>query len=338
MNEQNTDVKSLAHKKWNCKYHVVFAPKYQRKVFFNEKREDIRDIIKMLCQWKGVDIIEIECQKDFDDQKAIARLIDYSYFIELAGIPKTKNISEKVQNLCKYFRIADLRILKEPDFLVNFRTGISNVEEKNIINSRAWIQTAMNLARGIETKPFDRKKLVSYLPELRSMTLQRPEVFYPRMKEIFSECGVVFILLPHLKNSGVNGAVKWVNSDRVIMVMNNRGLYADKFWFSLFHEIKHVLQQKVKTTFISGDSKEMQNFNDALEKEADDFATNYLIPQDAFMKFSPNKFTSDEDICMFAKSIGIHLGIVAGRLQHEKIIGQNRCSKLKEQYVIEISA
>ncbi len=58
MNEQNTDVKSLAHTKWNCKYHVVFAPKYRRKVFFQEKREDIRDIIKTLCQWKGVDIIE----------------------------------------------------------------------------------------------------------------------------------------------------------------------------------------------------------------------------------------------------------------------------------------
>lgn len=64
MSEQNTDVKSLAHTKWKCKYHVVFAPKYRRKVFFNEKREDIRDIIKTLCQWKGVDIIEGEICPD----------------------------------------------------------------------------------------------------------------------------------------------------------------------------------------------------------------------------------------------------------------------------------
>ena len=64
MNEQNTDIKSLAHTKWNCKYHVVFAPKYRRKVFFQEKREDIRDIIKTLCQWKGVDIIEGEICPD----------------------------------------------------------------------------------------------------------------------------------------------------------------------------------------------------------------------------------------------------------------------------------
>ena len=57
MSEQNTDVKSLAHTKWNCKYHVVFAPKYRRKVFYNEKKEAIREIIRTLCQWKGVEII-----------------------------------------------------------------------------------------------------------------------------------------------------------------------------------------------------------------------------------------------------------------------------------------
>ena len=64
MSEQNTDVKSLAHTKWNCKYHVVFAPKYRRKVFYNEKKEAIREIIRTLCQWKGVEIIEGEVCPD----------------------------------------------------------------------------------------------------------------------------------------------------------------------------------------------------------------------------------------------------------------------------------
>ena len=60
MSEQNTDTRSLANTKWTCKYHVVFAPQYRRKVFYQEKREDIRDIIRTLCQWKGVEIIEGE--------------------------------------------------------------------------------------------------------------------------------------------------------------------------------------------------------------------------------------------------------------------------------------
>ena len=64
MKEQNTDVRSLAHTKWNCKYHIVFSPKYRKKVFYNEKREAIREIIRTLCQWKGVDIIEGEICPD----------------------------------------------------------------------------------------------------------------------------------------------------------------------------------------------------------------------------------------------------------------------------------
>ena len=64
MREQNNAVNSLAHTKWYCKYHIVFAPKYRRKVFFNEKREDMREILRTLCQWKGVEIIEGEICPD----------------------------------------------------------------------------------------------------------------------------------------------------------------------------------------------------------------------------------------------------------------------------------
>ena len=62
--EQDNATHSLAHTKWNCKYHIVFAPKYRRKVFYLEKREAIREILRMLCQWKGVEIIEGEICPD----------------------------------------------------------------------------------------------------------------------------------------------------------------------------------------------------------------------------------------------------------------------------------
>ena len=64
MREQNNAVNSLAHTKWNCKYHIVFAPKYRRKVFFKEKRVEVREILRTLCQWKGVEIIEGEICPD----------------------------------------------------------------------------------------------------------------------------------------------------------------------------------------------------------------------------------------------------------------------------------
>ena len=62
--EQDNATHSLAHTKWNCKYHFVFAPKYRRKVFYVEKREAIREILRVLCKWKGVEIIEGEICPD----------------------------------------------------------------------------------------------------------------------------------------------------------------------------------------------------------------------------------------------------------------------------------
>ena len=58
------DINSLAHSKWNCKYHIVFAPKYRRKVFYGEKAISIGKILRQLCEWKGVKIIEAELCPD----------------------------------------------------------------------------------------------------------------------------------------------------------------------------------------------------------------------------------------------------------------------------------
>ena len=49
-----SDIKSLAHTKWNCKYHIVFAPKYRRQVFYGEKKRAIGEILRRLCEWKGI--------------------------------------------------------------------------------------------------------------------------------------------------------------------------------------------------------------------------------------------------------------------------------------------
>ena len=59
-----SDIKSLAHTTWNCKYHIVFAPKYRRKVFYASKRLEIGQILRQLCEWKGVTIIEAEVCPD----------------------------------------------------------------------------------------------------------------------------------------------------------------------------------------------------------------------------------------------------------------------------------
>lgn len=60
----SSDISSLAHSKWNCKYHIVFAPKYRRQAIYGKIKEDIGRILRQLCERKGVEIIEASASKD----------------------------------------------------------------------------------------------------------------------------------------------------------------------------------------------------------------------------------------------------------------------------------
>ena len=58
------DTNSLAHTKWECKYHIVFAPKYRRQIIYGKIKADIGQMLRKLCEYKGIEIIEAEASKD----------------------------------------------------------------------------------------------------------------------------------------------------------------------------------------------------------------------------------------------------------------------------------
>lgn len=279
-------------------------------------------------------LLEIQNTKSFEEEKAILECIDYNYFVDLGVVPKTRDSKEKIINLRNYLVISNLKVLLESKFLVNYRTATSTVNNKNIINSKVWLQTAINFGKQIKVDNFDAKKLEYYIPEIRSMTIMSPEQFLPRLREIFSDCGVTFVLLPYLTNSNINGAVTWINRNKVILALNDRRNYADTFWFSLFHEIKHVLQQKHKQLFVSEIQSDLSSLDDRLEKEADSFASDVLIPQHEYELFLKEENLSDVAIRTYAAKIGIHPGILLGRLQHDQIVSMKRGAMLKEKYKI----
>ena len=143
MNDSN----SLAHTKWNCKYHVVFAPKYRRKVFYKEKRVEIGKILRMLCEWKSVRIIEAEVCPDhihmlveIPPKVAVSSFMGYlkgksslmiyeqfpelkykyrnrefwcrGYYVDTAG-KNAARIAEYIQNQLKEDQVEDQMTLKE---------------------------------------------------------------------------------------------------------------------------------------------------------------------------------------------------------------------------------
>ncbi len=220
----------------------------------------------------------------------------------------------------------------KPDFLVSYKSLTGKMNEKDIINSRAWIQTAINMSQTIETKPYDSRKLKSFLPELRNMTVENISVVVPVIKSRLAECGVALVLLPPLSESKVNGAVKWVNDNRVVLAMNSKGEELSDFWFSLFHEIRHILQKKVKTVFINDTEK--RKANTSQEDDADDFAWNYLIPTGKNSTLKLSTLKEDDEIISYAKLIGIHPDIVRKKIEVDGII-HSRSNSFKTPYNIQ---
>lgn len=287
-----------------------------------------------LQQSYDIKCLEIEKYQQLDSEKELLKLIDYKYFVNLGFVENTRDTLEKIKNLCAFFKISKLSILLREDLLVNYRSCSDSLNEKNIVNSKAWLQTAINIGKDMEVEPFNKSKLQKYIPEIREMTLQSPKVFLPRLKEIFNECGVSFVLLPHLKNSGINGAVTWINNQKAVLAINDRRSFADTFWFSLFHEIKHVLQEKLKLTLISFSSSKMEQIDKILEDDADLFSQETLIPTKDYKFFVATSNFSEYQVKQFAEKVKIHPGIVVGRLQKDKYVDYSRLNNLKERYKI----
>lgn len=77
------------------------------------------------------------------------------------------------------------------------------------------LEIASNQARNLSDSRLDKKKLKESLPDIRKMTLQDPETFYPILKDSLLECGVILVALPNLKNAYLNGATKKFKNGRL---------------------------------------------------------------------------------------------------------------------------
>ena len=104
------DTNSLAHTTWNCQYHIVFAPKYRRQIFYGEKRAEVGKILRELCEWKGVNIIEA----------AIEAEVCPDHIHMLVEIPPKMSVSSfmgflkgNIQNQLKEDQIQDQMTLRE---------------------------------------------------------------------------------------------------------------------------------------------------------------------------------------------------------------------------------
>ena len=182
----------------------------------------------------------------------------------------------------------------------------------------AWLRQGEIQADAVSCSEFDEAVFLSALEKIREFTTQEPKVFLPKMKQLCADAGVVYLLVPELPGLGISGVMRWYRGKPVIqqslLFKSN-----DHFWFTFFHEAKHVLQKRKKDIFLEGANAEHED--QKRENEANRFSGNLLIPAGEWEQFVTNETErGSAAIRAFANRISIHPGIVAGRMMREKLL------------------
>jgi len=175
-------------------------------------------------------------------------------------------------------------------------------------SASAWIRQGELRSHKIACKPFNKGLFREALRMIRSLTREEPEKFVSEMKQLCAEAGVAVALVPEMKKVPWNGATKWLNPQKAMILLCLRGKGEDKFWFSFFHEAGHVLNDSKKDLLINNNSSD-----DPREVRADKFAAEFLIP--AGYNGDIIQMRSNREIIDLAGKLGISPGIVAGRYQ-----------------------
>lgn len=211
----------------------------------------------------------------------------------------------------------------------------SRPDQCNLGAIAAWLRMGEIAAEKHTGPRYNEARFREALREMRSLTVLQPEQFEPRLNELFRESGVIFELVPAIPRSYVSGVARWLDVDRPLLQLSLFGKTNDKFWFTLFHETAHILlhgksRKSKESVFL--DDPARQTSSSVQEREANDWAGNWLIPPQ--YKWDLTQLNGRTAVVDFARRLGIHPGIVVGRLQHDGIIQPSWMNNLKDSFRI----
>jgi len=257
-------------------------------------------------------------ENELDSDLEIARRFPYARMANLGWIEPTKDLKSRVLRLRSFCEVARLDLLDSLR-IPGIAYRLAGTGDKHAYTVAAWSQKARIEARKTACAPIDLPALRRSIPELRLLAKHDLEEVYDRLISLLSDCGVAFVLLPHIDGSFLHGA-SFRDGGKVVLGMTVRDRDADKFWFSLMHELCHII-----CGHIDGGIEEEQ-----AEQEADRFACDTLIPPEQYEKLLQRTIDT-ATIRSFARKIRTDPGIVVGRLQKEGVLPFNRCNELKRQ-------
>jgi HTH-type transcriptional regulator / antitoxin HigA len=207
-----------------------------------------------------------------------------------------------------------------------FRTSPTLLSDEGAVSM--WLRQGELEAALVSTKRWDPDGLREKLGEIRGLSrIGHPMRFLPKLKELLAWVGVALVVVRAPTGCRASGATRMVSSDKAMILMSFRFRADDHFWFTLFHEIGHLLLHSGET-FVDDE----ETLLDDREWEANEFARRCIIPADRqaeFERLRPNRHA----VLRFSVSVGIAPGLTVGQMQHRKMIDHDRLNTLKRRWV-----
>ena len=211
----------------------------------------------------------------------------------------------------------------------------SKSHESNDSAIAVWLRMGEIEAAELDCETWSAERFRAALAAARELTQETdPAVWYPALVEECADAGVCLVVTPEVRGARTHGATRWLRADRALIQLSLRYSWSDIFWFTFFHEAKHVLDGSRRAIYI--EQRGSKGDNTAEERRADAFATEFLIPRDRNSDL--RRMRSLQDVEELAEGLGIHPGIVVGRLHHDGIWLHNRGNGLRDQLELSVHA
>ncbi len=262
---------------------------------------------------------EIEQKKEIFTYFPIKEMSKRNWITQLGDLNSLK------ESICSFLKTSNLNFQSLSKQSIPLFRKSSAYEAYNYYAASAWFQRAKNLSSEIALPSFNKEKLETLALKVAEFTV--PENGIQLFLTELEACGVIFLVLPHLPKTYLDGAAFW-DGDNPTIIYTGRLKRLDNFWFTVSHEIAHVLLHLKKGMVILDDEKFSER--DEIEVEANVTASSWLKHSEINNFATGTSYFSDRAIEGAAMHLDVHPCIISGCLVHKKVLNGSRLHKFNK--------
>lgn len=236
-------------------------------------------------------------------------LFDLETLLRYNIVRRSDSLDTRTEKLLRFFKVASPDAFRQSwvEPRVSFRRSQSfTVQEEN---TALWLRLVERSAESVPVEPFSPRRLRKTAKDLRSMTTLPLVDGFLAAREALKEAGVVLTFVQEVPQTRMLAATWWLSSDRPVIGITARQRRPDTFWFTLLHEVGHIVLHPRRKTFLDLPAQKREHSQE--EKEADSFAIDTLFPGDALERIAQAEDRTD--LIRLAAKFGVGVACVAGQ-------------------------